>query len=830
MSKHSNRMAQPSLLPPEKQSPPPDYFYSGDRPNPHLQPFTTQQCKPWVLSEDKYDVPAFAEQIISTKSSSTYGLHMYWTKKPHGAIQQYIAHYTEPGDVVLDPMCGSGGTALMALLNGRKAIAIDRSPAATFITKNCCTPFSITDVQRAYSTAMATVNKEIRWLYETRCDRCGGSATTSHTVYSQVFRCTRCMQPVAFFDCVEAEQPQRSGKVKSVAACPFCYAKGRIEEISTSGEKLGSMPVQVNYICNGRCSPKRADRTHNDADAKRRRFFHEHDFRKIQEIEATEIPYEYPHTRMMHAPEGQTKWGTLYRQGVACWAYIDEVFTKRNLWALAALRNAIDLCSPLGFIFSSIILNASRMYRHREGGGGGPAGNISLPQIGREMNVLSLFDSKYGDVLNAAPELSRLRPEHACVSTQSATDLNEIPDNTMDYIFTDPPYSHKFPYGELNFIWEEWLRLDSRWHEDEIIINDVFGKTEADWAEGMRKVFCECYRVLKPGRWMSLCYHDTSEGTWALVQDLMAEAGFVVENTEAALYIDTNQKTIKQLLADKVNRRDLVINFRKPRAGEWRITQLFIPADVDVPTFNDIARQIIREFLTQHPGSGKDRVYDCLVSRTVRKGQMEAHNFDELLLSMAEQIEGRWYLRETADLVDQAEQGKEDAAAGRLEKFMLKHLKEHPENEGAHYSDLFEEYLPVQDKPRRLLADWIPEYFIKTPSGTWRPPNDDERKLLAELREAGTLRRIKRFANALIDGVPVRDKDRPANDRDLLDWLRQCRRAGLYEQGKAIYEKGGLNLANLSDEDQLEAEDEYRTCARRGSDEEAKPKRKRRKT
>ena len=69
-----------------------------------------------------------------------------------------------------------------------------------------------------------------------------------------------------------------------------------------------------------------------------------------------------------------------------------------------------------------------------------------------------------------------------------------------------------------------------------------------------------------------------------------------------------------------------------------------------------------------------------------------------------------------------------------------------------------------------------------------------KREQLAELREAGTLRRIKRFANALIDGVPVRDKDRPGSDVDLLDWLRQCRRAGLYEQGKAIYEKGGLNL------------------------------------
>ena len=75
----------------------------------------------------------------------------------------------------------------------------------------------------------------------------------------------------------------------------------------------------------------------------------------------------------------------------------------------------------------------------------------------------------------------------------------------------------------------------------------------------------------------------------------------------------------------------------------------------------------------------------------------------------------------------------------------------------------------------------------------------------------------------------MRDKDRPRSDVDLLDWLRQCRRAGLYDQGKAIYEKGGLNLAKLTDEQQIEAEDDYRICARRGSTEEAKPKRQRRK-
>ena len=55
------------------------------------------------------------------------------------------------------------------------------------------------------------------------------------------------------------------------------------------------------------------------------------------------------------------------------------------------------------------------------------------------------------------------------------------------------------------------------------------------------------------------------------------------------------------------------------------------------------------------------------------------------------------------------------------------------------------------------LADWLPEYFFKTTEGTWRPPvNEQERReQKTALRQTGTLRRIKRFANALIDGVPV---------------------------------------------------------------------------
>ena len=90
------------------------------------------------------------------------------------------------------------------------------------------------------------------------------------------------------------------------------------------------------------------------------------------------------------------------------------------------------------------------------------------------------------------------------------------------------------------------------------------------------------------------------------------------------------------------------------------------------------------------------------------------------------------------------------------------------------------------------------------------------------------LARPQRMSRAGATAVDGRDKDRPGSDVDLPYWLRQCRRAGLYEQGRATYVKRGLNLANLTDEQQIEAEDVYRICVRRGSEQEAKPKKRQR--
>ena len=346
----------------------------------------------------------------------------------------------------------------------------------------------------------------------------------------------------------------------------------------------------------------------------------------------------------------------------------------------------------------------------------------------------------------------------------------------------------------------------------------------------------ECFRVLKPGRWLSLCYHDTSEGTWAHVQDIMAEVGFLVGDSDRALFIETSTKSYNQYVADKVNKRDLVINFRKPKPEEVTAA-IAITGNENKTTFNEKVRQIIRDYIGANPGSTKDRIYDEVVSRMVRSGQMEAHDFDELLRTEAGEVKtpvkkdlfrneepnifgtheiGRWYLKETELVViDAAENAREDAAAEKIGSFINGHLKKHPGDDGVHYSDLFEDYIyAVKDKPRRQLAEFLPDYFYKTDQGTWRlPDSEEEERAKREARGKGLGRRVKRYIAQLEQGVIIPNHERP-NDATLAEWIRHCKRAGLYEQGKLLYEKGGLNPENLSEEAMVGVEEDYQVCAR----------------
>ena len=276
MSKKKTSARQATFFKPDIPQMPEGYYSSG--PNPNLRRFVEEHATPYDPETDDYDVPPFDQPITTTKATAIYNMHTYWSKKPPDAIRQYIRHYTQPGDVVLDPMCGSGTTALAALMEGRAAIAIDLSPAATFIAKNYCTPVDVDELQEAFEELRARVKPEMDWLYETRCDRCDGRATTGYTVYSYVFQCPRCLEKVPLFDCVEAMGQTASGKPKKIRACPHCHARGHVEEIDVRRcQRFDPVPVLVSYLCEEGCKPRRDQRRHDDPDPKKRAYFEEYD-------------------------------------------------------------------------------------------------------------------------------------------------------------------------------------------------------------------------------------------------------------------------------------------------------------------------------------------------------------------------------------------------------------------------------------------------------------------------------------------------------------------------------------------------------------------------
>jgi len=123
------------------------------------------------------------------------------------------------------------------------------------------------------------------------------------------------------------------------------------------------------------------------------------------------------------------------------------------------------------------------------------------------------------------------------------------------------------------------------------------------------------------------------------------------------------------------------------------------------------------------------------------------------------------------------------------------------------------------------LAEFLPDYFFKTEQGTWRlPASEEEERAKREARVKGLGRRVKRYVAQLEQGAIIPDHERP-NDATLAEWIRHCKRAGLYAQGKLLYEKGGLNPDNLAEEAMVNVEEDYQVCARMLARRATEPKR-----
>ena len=116
-------------------------------------------------------------------------------------------------------------------------------------------------------------------------------------------------------------------------------------------------------------------------------------------------------------------------------------------------------------------------------------------------------------------------------------------------------------YSELNFIWESWLKVLTN-NETEAIINKTQSKCLDEYQKLMTAAFSENYRILKPGRWMTVVFHNSQSKVWIAIQEALEKVGFVVADVRI---LDKEKATVTQMSNPSgAVKQDLTISAYKP--------------------------------------------------------------------------------------------------------------------------------------------------------------------------------------------------------------------------------------------------------------------------
>lgn len=540
-------------------------------PNPFINDFIRIYGKPYDEKSDNYSREPFAADISEGKNDPIYNAHSYHTKVPYKAIMRYILHYTDPGDIVFDGFCGTGMTGVAAQAcaspesefklsvqrdmptvkwGARRAILGDLSPIATFISYNLNTPVNIQDFEQTARKIMADVETECGWLFET-IHTDGRRGKINYIVWSDVFICPSCSKEINFWEGVSDVD---EGEVVKDFPCPHCGAtctkRDMQRAFETKFDKAMNQPVkrakQVPVMINYSVGKSRFEKTPD-----------KFDIDLIQKIEEAEIPYWVPSVRMTEGGEARRNDG----MGIT---HVHQFYTKRNLWVLAAILDRVNaytgrkrLFLKMWFTSSHSRLTKLNRYMPNHNRHVGPlSGTFYISSLPTEISPFYFANFK----INELAQIGSLRQYYSQVSTHSST-FWFIPNNNIDYIFVDPPFGSNLMYSELNFLWEAWLKVLTN-NREEAVVNKEQRKGLPEYQVLMERCFAEFYRILKPGRWMTVEFHNSANSVWNSIQEALQQGGFVVADVRS---LDKQKGTTKQLtyLAGAV-KQDLIISTYKP--------------------------------------------------------------------------------------------------------------------------------------------------------------------------------------------------------------------------------------------------------------------------
>ncbi|MBE9126073.1 MULTISPECIES: DNA methyltransferase [unclassified Coleofasciculus] len=330
--------------------------------------------------------------------------------------------------------------------------------------------------------------------------------------------------------------------------------------------------------------------------------------------------------------------------------FLDELFSQRQLFCLSLLLHEIekiknpDIRDILKLVFSATLVKCNISYHNTgrdEREGGGDSGftkyyRYFVPkQRYPEVNVWAVFEKKYGSIYKAKSEINTTignRYQDLQIFQASATEmLNYIEPNSVDYIYTDPPYGAKISYLDLSTIWNAWLKLPlpSQTFEQEAIEGGSRKKTLKDYDKLLAESLQKMAQVLKPDRWISIVFVSEKPAHWHTIYDTCTQLGLEYVNTVRQPSDRKTPRKIKNPLRHFCG--EMVINFRK---RSHPVIQVKSKLDRDII---DIIKQTAELTIINNNGAATtEEINDAMITELLSNGYLQevtekVSDFGELL-------------------------------------------------------------------------------------------------------------------------------------------------------------------------------------------------------
>lgn len=462
-------------------------------------------------------------QVLSVITDNPHNdqLFPYVGRKDRRKALAVVKVLTNENELIVDPFAGSGTFVYASYQSNRKCLANEWEPYTCRMANAPWRLPSKENIDLALNQLLKVIKKDFDYLYQTICP-CG---------YVHVL-------DTLFFDRIPL-------KFKNV----------------TSHERLGKNGENITYRTKYKC-PK-CGRTE--------KYFDESDEKHIRKVMGIKIPKKY--LEIFNSPLIENSRINLSSE----LKYYRLLFPHRSIIALCKLWDGISTleCDNstklfLEDTFLSILPQAKyKDYRSK-------SQDLHLPREKlREVNILYRFidqiEIRYNGLNNYSFSSNQ---SHLPISCRDFRDfMSEIASESVNLIFTDPPWTDGNAYFEKAQLYHPWLGYcllkDKDRLEKEVVVTDAPSrKNEHDvkrWWIDISKFFYESYRVLYPLRYAALFFRPIPSSKWLTnlnkLKLVARKAGF-----EPLLSIDVSNSDPSmriQQSASYVFSQDIVLLFVK---------------------------------------------------------------------------------------------------------------------------------------------------------------------------------------------------------------------------------------------------------------------------